>query len=575
MSVKFNTIDLYGGGVDARPTSMIEVIPSFAWNFRIEQNRIRSLGNTGSSRWGMFVHGAEITSQGNTASDNDVFGHNLFDDGCCAFHFVGSGDFTICNNFTDNTYRGFHFSATCGPSFFGQNSINDHDFANAPFIGTGLLIEDFGDINGLLGDQICSGNQWNDNPYPSGAWNAQFIGNGIDGSEFFVQNINDPQQAPTDRNPWSGWFFPSMDNCQTSNDSCGSLFAEPPRVDDWDKNTALEWQSGSLPNNGLNWSEIYRLMKKLTFYPHLADTNVLMGQFRTHYQNSSAGKYASFDLALHNALLAAPAHQTALNNLMLLEANIMFRLDSLDAAQQSPPDPKTNSTYFELRRKLAEELSAVSTARQGHILEILNKRKIHYGTLGTQLQALPKDKIWESNQAFLVGLVMNLAIRQAEMDTTFNGATPGGYAGFAALLSAAELQALHQIAQQCQQTAGRTRDLAIALLPVEEARQYQREQPYLPVCPNEPLQSLTAETELTLSPNPSSDAILLQFGQVFSGDLFITDALGRIIVQLPRVREQSSLLVNIGNLANGTYFLLAHSQTPAQPVQRRKFIVVR
>jgi len=228
MRIDSNTIEAMTGGNSGRQTKFIDIDISGADNFKVTRNTIRSTNtfSTGNNRWGIFmVNGANTPAEGNVLWYNNILGIGP-DGGCCAIHAENAGPWSICSNTTDHTYRGFHFIGNCGKSSFGLNTINDHnlDPLNLYVGGTGLFLQGHGADNAFLGDQECLGNHWALTDYSlANAYTAILLGNNLSGpsgstiqiNEFKVENLNDPHQAPIDRNPMQNWFKPGTDCLQT------------------------------------------------------------------------------------------------------------------------------------------------------------------------------------------------------------------------------------------------------------------------------------------------------------------------------------------------------------------------
>jgi len=139
----------------------------------------------------------------------------------------------------------------------------------------------------------------------------------------------------------------------------------------------------------------------------------------------------------------------------------------------------------------------------------------------------------------------------------------------------AEINTLDAIAQQCTQVAGRTKSAAAAMLPPAEGAQYWRENPDTDNCPQQIERDASFQTIiLSLSPNPCSDVLHVQFDTPFIGDLIISDLSGRDVQHLHVQDKSLTLDIPVEQLNNGVYFL-SSSTLLGKPSKSIKFVVLR
>ncbi|HLP92899.1 MAG TPA: T9SS type A sorting domain-containing protein [Saprospiraceae bacterium] len=560
MRIDSNFIEAKAGGNSDILTKFVDIDISGAENFHITNNTLNTTNTfaTGNNRWGFFmVNGATTPAEGNKFWLNTITGIGP-DDGCCAVHALDAGPWSICSNTTDQTYRGFHFTGNCGKSVFGLNTFNNHNYDPLQLYvgGTGLFMQGHGADNAFLGIQECQSNHWEivDYAFPN-AYTAIIIGNELNGpsnptlqkNEFRVENLNDAHQAPIDRNPMQNWF------------KTGECLQAPTGCVEQDLNTFDEhdiWVRDHYPypqaTPGVEeWQSTRYVLAKLMRYPNLASGATLT--FRNAYSQSSAALFARFDSLMNAISLATTASQTTLNGIYANIQSKQAQINALDA---------TVSDYSAIpigmlsdRAVLLGELAALTV--QLNTLQAQNE-SVRLPLLAACEQfnnTLPANQAYEQNQKVLNAL----AIQQAR----------------GIELSETDKSALHAIAQQCTQVAGRTKEAASAMLPPEESGPYWHEDPNVDNCP----QRTSRDAKLqdfgcTLSPNPVSDMLRLQFDGPFVGTLVISDLSGRVIQQLDTGEQTNALDIPVNQLINGVYLITCTDQAKNWSASS-KFVVLR
>lgn len=568
MLISNNKIDVMNGGDPDIPTKFVEINVNGADNFWVDFNHIKNINTfvTGNNRWGFFLaNGAIIPAKGNLFTSNVIYAGGAADDGCCAMHAQDAGPWKICSNITDNTYRGFHIVGNCGKSAFGLNTIKNHnvDPLNLFVGGTGLFIQGNGADNGFLGDQNCQQNMWTVTDYAlPNAHTAIIVGNTVGNTvqpaspstllknEFRVKNLADATQAPIDRNPFGNWF--SQDPCLPTPDSTDCL--DQHLTPDFDEHD--DWVRDNYPypqaSPGVEeWQSTRYVLAKLMRYPALATGNVLA--FRNAYGQSSAALFAHFDSLMNALSLATAGSQTTLNGLETSVKNKQAQINALDASISDYTN--LQSGLLSNRAVLMGELALISIQRNALLAQNTSLRAPLLDACEQFNNALPANQIYEQNQK----LLNTLAIQQARSIE----------------LTQADKNALHAIAQQCIQIAGRTKAAAASMLPSEEGAQYWRENPAEYNCPQRRERGVgLQEISFLLSPNPCSDFLLIQFEAPFAGELFISDLSGRV-VQSQLVQEKAEVFsIPVGQLNIGVY-LLTCTDASNKTSTKAKFVVLR
>ncbi|MDO8366728.1 MAG: T9SS type A sorting domain-containing protein [Saprospiraceae bacterium] len=561
MRIDSNTIEVMKGGSNGVHTKFVDIDISAADNFKVTRNTIRSSNTylTGNNRWGFFmVNGATTPAEGNVFWDNNISGVGTADDGCCAIHAEDAGPWSICSNTTDQTYRGFHFIGHCGKSLFGSNTIKNHnvDPLNLYVGGTGLFIQGHGADNGFLGDQECQWNTWAVTDYSfANAYTAILLGKDLNGpglstlqkNEFFVENLSDPHQAPIDRNPMENWFKTSQ--ClQTPTECVPSLVNYFDEQDEWVRD---QYPFPSESHGVEEWQSTRYVLAKLMRYPELATGEVL--DFKNAYNQSSAALFARFD-SLMNALSSVSAgSQTYLS---ALEANIQSKQAEINGLDVSISDFENLAPgLLSNRAVLLGELAALSIQRTTLLTQNTSVLSPLLAACSQFNNTLPANQIYEQNQKLLNALAIQ---KMQGME-----------------LSPANKDALHAIAQQCIQIAGRTRSAAAAMLAPEEGAQYWQENPDENNClPQTERDEKLQKIGLSLSPNPCSDMLHVQFEAPFAGNLIISDLSGRLIQQWSVQEKIPSQDIPVKNLNNGIYILTCSSSMGKLPTSV-KFVILR
>jgi len=561
MRIQSNTLLAHTGGRTATPALFFDISVGSAENFQVLNNTVTSENtfSTGSSRWAFFLHNGALTPQeGNIFWNNTVSGTPSHDDGCCAVHGENAGAWSICNNDVDLSYRGFHFMGNCGRSFFGLNTIGDHNVNpnNQAISGGGLVVNGLGGDNAFLGRQECQSNYWSlaNFSLPS-AYGAILLGNStnppssgtVDKNRFLVQDINDPHQAPSDRSP-SSWFEPN--DCLQSATEC--ISSRPDELDERD-----EWVRNSYPTPNSapdveEWQETRFLLSKLMRYPELADTGAMLA-FKNAYGLSSAAQFARFD-SLVGALLGQAGAQTI--SMDSLAERIQEKLAEITALDSTITNiSELEPGFMEDRAELLGEL-AVLTNQWNLFRELIDSLRHPVLSACEQFNdGLPENELYEQNQKILNALNLKQAWGNE--------------------LDGADLEALHLIAQQCIEEAGRTKDAAASMLPPEEGNQYWREDPEAYSCPERGARvGQYLVSGCRVSPNPVSSQLQVRFERPFMGVMVVTDVAGRTLLSLNQSARADSVSFSVAHLPEGAYVLSCLDADGGGPINAR-FVVVK
>lgn len=563
LRVSDNVIDVGSGGSNdpVKQTKYIDVDISGADNFNITKNIINSTNtfNQGHNRWGIFtVNGALNPSKGNQMLENHITGFGP-DDGCCAIHSEDGGPWRICSNTTDQTFRGFHFLGNCGESSFGANTMGNHNYdpQNTNIAGTGMLIQGHDADNAFIGDQVCQFNTWNVTDYSlPHAYTAIILGNGgnppssttISNNEFKVANLSDATQAPIDRNPMTNWFKSA--SCLEPT-GCVDVIV---RWDDNDERIRNQYPTPQTTPGVEEWQSTRYVLSKLNQYPELVagDPTGHIANFQSAYSQSSAAKFAKFDLAMSHVSDVAVNIQTPLQNLESAMQNKIAQINTLDAGINDYTNMA--SEVMINRALLLNDLANLTAQRNSLLDQIQGALQVKLDECEVANNSLPTNQIYEQNQK----VINSIAIKRAR----------------GLELVQADIDALHSIAQQCSQMAGRTKSAAAAMLPTEEDIIYWREDPNLQDCAQRAGgRSNTVDTyDFQVSPNPASSLLHVEWQATATGQLLITDLSGRTLQSFEISEYGKSQDIPVQNFTNGMY-LLSFKQASGAITVVSKFVV--
>jgi len=113
------------------------------------------------------------------------------------------------------------------------------------------------------------------------------------------------------------------------------------------------------------------------------------------------------------------------------------------------------------------------------------------------------------------------------------------------------------------------------MLPQEEGAQYWRENPEDYNCSGRDASNFEHPApKFTLSPNPASEVLHIQFEIPLIGELIMSDLSGRMIQALYIKEETRALDVPVAHLENGVY-ILSFSDASGKLPTTAKFAIVR
>jgi hypothetical protein len=545
MAIDENLIAVEPGGslpsdATGYTSAIIDVEIGAAGKYIIEENFISSnnIDNVNyRNRWGIYLHDWASPSSTNQLKYNQVFGSNLqYDYGMCAYHFVDAGPWDICRNISDHTLRGFHVSLNCGTSNFRYNTMREHNHSPLETnLTAGLLMEQ----SSILGLQYCKKNEWIVSDYSPdyGAWHK---GGPVESlSSQFSYEFDEPLQKPNPVIPASFWFNP-LDTCQYQYYCLPTINFETD-IDDERYKTIIENQEYEYPNNVREWERRKDVLVQLLRYPDLISDGLVNTFFNAHI-NTSAGLFAILDNELQHAMVNSPAFDSLLEVNTAKIESIVLKVDSLDTTlSDSVTLLNVGNSFFQYRRSIILDLETLIPERILLNDSISAIRNQSLSDILSHLAILPENEVYEFNYKKIKELEIKkiLQIPISETDYSY----------------------LESIAQQCLSVAGKTVNGAKNLLPESSAfsgwpdgtpgdacgHTQERAQPAISV--------RSEHNQITISPNPTSDKLTIQFKELFTGSLYITDILGQVAIPGIHVSNIETWSVPMAQLKNGTYFL--------------------
>lgn len=508
------------------------------------------------NRWGFYLHDWQSPSGYNIIRDNGVLGGTgtAFDYGLCAYHFFDAGPWTICNNQSDNTLRGFHIQEDCEPSDFSFNTMGHHQrsiLAPPPMNPeTGALVFDFA---GELGPQICRYNQWTVANYApdNGAWCQTLVNPAnplLSLFEYDVASLPTSLPVPIDP-PLVTWFTPVA--CPAPTDPCHE--PENPRdsLDGSGREMILDNQSYMPPPNVKSWEEREDVLIQMLSNPELRNSFAEADIFYNAHIETSAGLFAQFESMLDQAMTINSTLQTSLDQNYSQFQTVLAEIDSLDGTLiDSLSLINANSDFFSYRGTLLNQLSTLNEAKELISDNIFIDRNASLQLCSQLLTELPEATLYESNQKFLNGL----QIKQAQ----------------GIVFSEGDSIILNEISQQCPALAGRTINKAMNLLSI-----FMPDMPSVVDCDEteERNNSGFYYNGFSISPSPAQDELNIQFEKTFSGSVEIYNLSGVRVFSQQGIQEKSKLLLPLHNIKAGIYFLTTFSST--RELHTARFVILK
>gem|GEM_PF-5018314 len=426
-----------------------------------------------------------------------------------------SENWLVCDNRVNKGTIGLGFEGDCDPCFVKGNIIQNND--------TGLRISSYAATIGAIGEQKRHANTWLTTNYPGFA--AQCTSDPFY-SLFKIENSS-PEKLPTatDLAPSSFWF--SLDPGPIN--GCGNAQAT--------ELTGLDLMViNDNPTGPYTWEWKSRLMLKLIQNPDLRPVGSLIEAYYNSNLTSTTGKLAQVENMVAEAMRMPDAKQDSLDDLMLQRASLFEQVVDLENSWTDSTDTYSPS-IIAVKKALFNDIKSASVAiasiKSQHNLAI-QAPLVAAATFNQAIATQPNS--FEDYQKQLNALL----IKQA------TGAT----------LNEADLTAALNIADATYGTSDKTERIANSLLPPCQALNTFRASE----SKAEHLETGDGIAGFTISPNPASESIDLQFGIPFTGKVIIINLAGQTMLLQKVANETTSLSLDTSKLPNGIYFVQSKSE---------------
>ncbi|MEI6409562.1 MAG: T9SS type A sorting domain-containing protein [Bacteroidota bacterium] len=550
-----------GGSVPSQAadytSSIVDILMKETGGYRVQNNHIFSENIDNQSyrnRWALNIHAWESPSSDNELVFNQITGTNQkYDYGMCAYHFIESGPWDICNNLSDYTLRGFHLNNHCNDSDFRRNVIGHHNVSpitSYPSEKTGGLLMEVGSE---LGIQHCKHNHWVEADYSPdwGAWHKNVPDYS---SSIFEYDPTLLSETPVPVAPVSGWFVPVF-SCENGANHCFPVTPFSEAIDEARNKTILQNQEFTAPQGVTEWENRREVIAQLLRYPYLKNSNIFASTFYNEHIGSSAGIFAQFDEELNHAMTIDLNSQNILNNNYSERQSILIRMDSLEGTlHSSVADVNDNNDFWVYRSLSLQRLSELSESTDAVLANVSNNRANALQSCSQLLASLPEETVYERNQKILNGL----RIKKAKAEPFSEG----------------DYSELHKIALQCEKIAGKTILRAKNMLPPSDPASYLPDGPITNPCEEERNNnSLPEYFKVNLSPVPAQNDLQIHFEKSFTGSINVSDLSGRIILSKPNILQETEVHLLLERISTGTYFLLLNDTQGHKETKR--FVVTK
>jgi hypothetical protein len=286
-------------------------------------------------------------------------------------------------------------------------------------------------------------------------------------------------------------------------------------------------------------------------YPALVTGDMLV--FKNAYSQSSSMLFARFDSLMNTLSAVTAGSQTTLQSLDISIQGKQTQISALDAMISDYSTIPVG--LMSSRSTLLNDLNILSNQRNYLLEQNLSSREPILNGLALINNALPANQVFEQNQK----VINAIAINQAR--------------GLA--ISQQDSLALYSISQQCVLIAGRTKGSAASMLPPESGAHYWKESGDDSGCTPVEERNITRQAgEFSLSPNPCTSNLGIQFNSPFVGNISILDLSGSVVQQLVVHEKLQVLNISVEQLSNGVYILTCKNATGDLP-SSGKFVVLR
>jgi hypothetical protein len=303
-----------------------------------------------------------------------------------------------------------------------------------------------------------------------------------------------------------------------------------------------------------DWESRSHLLLKMIRNTADVNANTAASTYLTQQSGNTAWQYANVRGQIEDAFSGDPATIAGLD---VLQAEQSVFADSLSKLSITVPDSLDSGAKTAMLNTLANVKSRINYLATG----IDQKQTQLYQTKTTALQscvsannALPETTAYEAAQKFLQGLVLKngLGIDWSDADK-------------AQVLS---------LASGCPTQLGSAVSMAGSLLP-DSLLNANKEPSYTTACSRSDAHQTATAGTLTVSPNPASDYVRINFYGVDEGALLTVYEVstGRELYQNKVISNHEALMIQTANWSTGTYIVRVDCQDCAPSFAR--FIITK
>jgi hypothetical protein len=462
----------------------------------------------------------------------------------CGIHVFNAGNPTVCQNYVNNTYRGFHLSESNIGMIFGLNSMNRHVF--------GLHCSK-GSNSGLPTDistQVRRENTWSTSSgdYISGGVGAKYADLSIPPFIFYYDATKIPLgHIPPNATPTLGVWFKDLGGIANQ---CGSGLKKFE-----DSEIAISKNLYPTTTASASWDLQRLLWGKIVREPGVQNLDPDVLAFYNTGLGSSPHQYASafsqFEQAfIPNATLGSQINN-ALDLIILKEAEVdaIQTIIAQDSMTIAPADAAAYETAVGQLAVLRQNLSDL-------VDTYITDRDSKLATLSTAAGSLPNTDPWEKAWSNMLDAAIKTG-KGEELGTT-------------------ERNALIGIANICASDIGMAAQAVTTVMSAVDAYPYMGRESSdgctSVVRSTEYGSSLPQNKNIILFPNPATDRLYITFPSSVEGHYFVYNTAGILLTEGAIQAGQSLLDIDLMQFVTGLY--LFRIEAPDQNViQQVKFTV--
>ena len=263
-------------------------------------------------------------SQGNTFQCNTIDALQHYNSAQAGITLSLSPENRVTCNWMNNQYNGIRINGACNPVVLEGNIFNNHNF--------GLSLA----YNGLMGNQVNNGNQWNGTYTSYGAYLSGINTNSALANQIFYYDPSGANIPPTTNNDIMnlGWF---AGNLNAKEFDCSNYDCQPfiPLGDDSRSEDEIIANNDDLGSEYVDPSNYFAdrfLFERLLKNPELMQNNVILQAFYDQKIYGTIGQFSEMNQEIQDAVKWETVYQMVYatnENLIINAADSLSILDSL------------------------------------------------------------------------------------------------------------------------------------------------------------------------------------------------------------------------------------------------------